>query len=106
MTIHSIVQRRYDVSPQTIQIENVSSSHPGTDSLVLHDITFEIKPGEIVALVGVSGSGKTSLANLLAGLYLPTSGKITDAGVDIDAFVRFEYRRPLAWCFRITCATP
>ena len=99
MTIHSIVQRKYDVRPQTIQIENVSSSYPGTDSLVLDDITFEIKPGEIVALVGVSGSGKTILANLLAGLYLPTSGKITDAGVDIDALVRSEYRRLLAVVF-------
>ena len=50
---------------------------------VLHDITFEIKPGEVVALVGSSGAGKTTIANLLPRFWDVTAGHITVEGVDV-----------------------
>ncbi len=51
---------------------------------VLHDISIEIAPGERVALVGVSGAGKTTLAKLIAGIHEPTSGTILLGGMQID----------------------
>ena len=44
---------------------------------MLENISLDIKPGELVAIVGRSGSGKTTLAKLLVGFYPPTEGKIT-----------------------------
>ena len=86
--------------PQVLRVENVSFTYPGTDHLVLKDVSFEIPPGEIVALVGVSGSGKTTLANLIASLYRPSSGRITYGGVDIADLDRSQYRRSLAVVFQ------
>jgi ATP-binding cassette subfamily B protein len=51
--------------------------------LVLHNVNFVAKPGEMIALVGHTGSGKTSIINLIAKFYLPTSGKLLVDGVDI-----------------------
>jgi len=50
---------------------------------VLHGISFEIKPGEVVALAGLSGSGKTTISNLLPRLYDPTQGRVTLDGTDL-----------------------
>jgi subfamily B ATP-binding cassette protein MsbA len=50
---------------------------------VLHSIDFEVKPGEVVALAGLSGSGKSTIAALLPRLYDPTGGRITLDGVDL-----------------------
>ena len=64
-----------------IQFENVSFSyHDGTE--VLHHITFATKPGEVTALVGPSGGGKSTIAKLLAGFWDPSSGVISIGGVD------------------------
>ncbi len=81
-------------------IDGVSFRYPGTDALVLDDVSLEIAPGEIVALVGVSGSGKTTLAHLVAGLYRPTTGTITFDGVDITTIPRSVYWRSLAVVFQ------
>jgi ATP-binding cassette, subfamily B, bacterial len=59
-----------------------------------------LEPGEVVALVGVSGSGKTTLAHLVAGLYRPTTGRITFGGVDISTIPRDVYWRALAAVFQ------
>ena len=50
---------------------------------MLHDINFTALPGQTVALVGHTGSGKTSIINLIAKFYLPTSGELLIDGVDI-----------------------
>lgn len=65
-----------------VKFENVSFSYQ-EERPVLHDIDFEVKPTEKVAFVGLSGSGKTTIINLLSRFYDPTSGKITIDGVDI-----------------------
>lgn len=54
------------------------------DKQVLHDIDFTVEPGQTVALVGETGSGKSSVAKLLAKLYLPTRGKILIDGQDLS----------------------
>src|SRR5690606_23215832 len=67
---------------EAIRFENVGFSYvPGEP--VLEDITFEVKPGEVVALVGPSGAGKTTGVDLLARFYEPTHGRITLDGVDL-----------------------
>jgi ATP-binding cassette subfamily B protein len=86
--------------PATLAVEDVSFRYPGTDPVVLEEISLTIEPGEIVALVGVSGSGKTTLSNLVVGLYEPTSGRITYGGADINDLDAATYRRSVAVVFQ------
>jgi len=66
--------------------ENVSFSYPGFENKpVLKDISFELEPGKVVALVGPTGSGKTTIGRLMSHLYTGFKGKITLDGVDIKA---------------------
>jgi len=65
-----------------LRVESVSFAYPDTDSWVLHDVSLEVKPGEIVALVGENGSGKTTLVKLICRLYGPQTGQILWNGMD------------------------
>jgi ATP-binding cassette subfamily B protein/subfamily B ATP-binding cassette protein MsbA len=75
-----------------ITFENVSFSYPGSDSFALHEINLEIAPRETVALVGKSGSGKTTMCNLVARFYEPTSGRILLDGQDLAEIQMDSYR--------------
>ncbi|MCY1077789.1 peptidase domain-containing ABC transporter [Archangium lansingense] len=66
-----------------IELENVSFRFGSDSPLVVRDVSVRIQPGQLVALVGRSGAGKSTLANLLLGLYLPTSGRVSYDGVDL-----------------------
>ncbi|RKH13171.1 peptidase domain-containing ABC transporter [Corallococcus sp. CA047B] len=66
-----------------IELEQVSFRYSLTSPWVAQNITLRISPGQMVAIVGRSGAGKTTLANLLLGLYLPTSGHILYDGADL-----------------------
>ncbi|MCF2152118.1 peptidase domain-containing ABC transporter [Desmonostoc muscorum LEGE 12446] len=67
-----------------IRFENVTFRyHAETDSNILENLSFEIEPGQMVALVGRSGSGKTTISKLILGLYPPTIGKVLIDGKDI-----------------------
>jgi len=69
-----------------IRFENVTFRyHPESDTNVLENLSFEVKPGQMVALVGRSGSGKTTISKLVLGLYPPTDGKILIDGQDISS---------------------
>lgn len=57
--------------------------HPESDSNTLENISFEVQPGQTVALVGRSGSGKTTISKLVLGLYPPTEGRILIDGYDV-----------------------
>ena len=67
--------------------------HPDSDVNVLENLSFEVKPGQMVALVGRSGSGKTTVAKLVLGLYPPTDGKIAIDGHDIASLSLPSLRR-------------
>jgi len=66
-----------------ISLHNVCFRYGRDQTLVINDVSLEIRPGQTLAIVGESGSGKTTLANLLLGLYLPTSGEIRFDGMSI-----------------------
>ena len=63
------------------------------DLTVLKDITFDVSPGEFLAILGPSGSGKTTLLGLLAGLDLPSSGKVHLDGEDLGSLTEDERAR-------------
>ena len=68
-------------STPTIELRGVSFRYPRTTRQVLRDCSFTLKPGEVVALVGSNGAGKTSLLRLMAKTYLPDEGAVTLAGI-------------------------
>lgn len=91
-----------------LALENVSFSYPGTDRQVLDGVTLHIEPGEVIALVGPTGAGKSSIAKLLARVYDPDEGTVTVDGTDVRRFDLHSYRARLgvvpqdAFCFRGT----
>ena len=67
-----------------IRFENVTFRyHAESETNVLENLNFEVQPGQTVALVGRSGSGKTTIAKLILGLYAPTDGKVLIDGCDL-----------------------
>lgn len=75
-----------------ISIRDVSFAYPNTTQSVLHDLSLEVAPGETVALVGRSGAGKTTLTNLIARFYDPSSGSISLDGRDLREIELASYR--------------
>ncbi|HEU0079729.1 MAG TPA: ABC transporter ATP-binding protein, partial [Longimicrobiaceae bacterium] len=66
-----------------IEFRNVSFRYPGTDRLVLRDVSFHVPPGYSLAVVGPTGSGKSTVGALLARLYDPTEGEVLIDGVPV-----------------------
>ena len=79
----------------TLLAEHVSFSYDGKE--VLYDISLSIPEGKTTAIVGRSGSGKTTILNLLEGFYQPDSGRILYAGTDISEYSLSSYRRRIAY---------
>ncbi len=77
--------------------KNVSFTYPGTDREILNQLSFEIESGESVALLGATGSGKSSLAQLLARFYDPSSGDILLDGVSLKDWDIKHVRQSLAY---------
>lgn len=72
-----------------IRFEQVSFRYAADSEDVLHDLNFEVKPGEVVALVGEAGSGKSTIVDLIPRFYDPTQGRILIDGVDLrDLHIR------------------
>jgi len=68
---------------ESIRFENVSFIFPGSNVPVLTEVNFEIHAGEVVAIVGRSGVGKSTLVDLIPKFYVPSSGTVTIDGIDI-----------------------
>jgi thiol reductant ABC exporter CydD subunit len=80
-----------------VALERVSFTYPARPSLVLDDFSLELSPGEVVALVGESGAGKSTVAALLLGLLSPTGGRITVGDTDLSQCELDGWRRLVAW---------
>jgi ATP-binding cassette subfamily B protein len=66
-----------------VQLNNVSFTYPGAEDAVLKDLTFDIRPGTMTAVIGATGSGKSTLVNLVPRLYDATGGTVEVDGVDV-----------------------
>ena len=80
-----------------LTFDHVSFRYPGADENVLEDITFTAKPGETTAIIGSTGSGKSTLVNLIPRFYDVTSGDIMLDGVDIREVKQQELREKLGY---------
>jgi ATP-binding cassette subfamily B protein/subfamily B ATP-binding cassette protein MsbA len=78
-----------------ITLRDVSFAYSGSPAPVLHDISLDVRPGEMIALVGPSGAGKTTLCNLVARFYDPSQGAVMLDGVDLRDITADSYRRLL-----------
>jgi ABC-type multidrug transport system fused ATPase/permease subunit len=75
----------------------VSFSYPARPAPVLEAFSLDLSPGEVVALVGESGAGKSTVAALLLGLLSPTGGRITVGDFDLSSCELDAWRRLVAW---------
>lgn len=66
----------FPVFNNKIEFKNVNFSYPGSDKPILKNLSFTIKKGEHIALLGINGAGKSTIVKLLLGFYKPTSGEI------------------------------
>jgi ATP-binding cassette subfamily B protein len=101
----SIVDRPDAVTVDTgevlgrVRFGNVSFHYPGSDSVILREVDLDIQPGETMAVVGATGSGKTTLASLVPRLYDVTGGQITIDGRDIRDLRLDSLRRIVGMAF-------
>src|SRR3954454_14962475 len=112
MTAAARVLEIYDTAPDIVsgsatapearghlRFEHVDFTYPGSDTPVLRDVNLDIAPGETVALVGSTGSGKTSLTALVPRLYDVTGGRVSIDGVDVRDYSLEELRSLVATAF-------
>jgi ATP-binding cassette subfamily B protein len=85
---------------QGIRFEHVSFAYPGTDRLVLDDVTLTLPAGTVIAIVGENGAGKTTMVKLLAKMYEPTAGRILVDGTDLARIPASDWRTRLAGAFQ------
>jgi ATP-binding cassette subfamily B protein len=83
-----------------VEFRDVSFSYPGSDEPALDSVSFDIRPGETVAVVGRNGAGKSTLIKLLCRLYDPSSGRILLDGTDIREFDPDELRKQVSAMFQ------
>lgn len=81
----------FDEFKNEIAVRNVCFSYPVSNKEVLYDVSFTIKKGERVVIVGENGSGKTTLSKIIAGVYEPGSGEVTYDGENAKAFERASF---------------
>lgn len=83
-----------------LSFRDVGFAYPGATTPVLSQVTFDIAPGETVALVGDNGAGKTTIAKLIAGLNQPTEGSVRFDGIDAREFDPEHLRRHVTCLFQ------
>jgi ATP-binding cassette, subfamily B, bacterial len=101
-TIHSPASAR--LVPQPIrtgfEFRDVGFRYPGSDRWAVRHLTFALRPGERVALVGENGAGKTTLTKLLARLYDPSEGRVLLDGTDLREYDLADLRRAIGVIFQ------
>lgn len=93
------VEKRRD-GEYEIEFRNVSFKYPGTDTYALKNLSMKLRIGQRLAVVGMNGSGKTTMIKLLCRLYDPTDGEITLNGIDIKKFKYNDYMKIFSVVFQ------
>jgi len=83
-------------APMKVKLDRISFAYNDVDGDVLHEVSLEVKPGTICALVGPSGGGKSTIFNLIGRFYDPQQGSVLLNGVDISEFTLASLRRNIA----------
>ncbi len=83
-----------------IDLEHVSFTYPGTDVLVLDDVSLHLPAGAVIAVVGENGAGKSTLVKLLSKLYEPTAGRILVDGAELGRMPADGWRARLAGAYQ------
>ncbi|HAX72079.1 MAG TPA: ABC transporter [Firmicutes bacterium] len=78
-------------TPYDIEFRNVSFKYPNSERFIYENLSFKIKAGQRLAIVGINGAGKTTLVKLLTRLYEPTTGEILLNGINIKQFKKADY---------------
>jgi ATP-binding cassette subfamily B protein len=92
--------KRWSEPIEEIEFRNVSFHYPGTEAVVLHDVSFRICRGQSLALVGKNGAGKTTIAKLLCRLYEPTAGEILFNGKNVVDYSPQSLQEQIAVLFQ------
>ncbi|MDR3573015.1 MAG: ABC transporter ATP-binding protein [Anaerolineaceae bacterium] len=91
-------QNRFKIRDNgTVEFRNVSFRYPGAEEDVLHDINFTAKPGQTTALIGATGSGKSTLVNLIPRFYDVTGGSILVNSTDIRTVSQHDLRERIGY---------
>ncbi len=83
-----------------LEFRHVSFRYPGAERDALHDVSFLLRPGQRIAVIGENGAGKTTLTKLIARLYDPTEGQVLLDGVDLRAYDLEDWRREIGVIFQ------
>ena len=86
--------------PGSISFKNVSFDYPDNGAKVLHNINLEIRPGETLGVIGATGSGKTSLVNLIPRFYDVTEGAVEVDGINVRDYKLAELREKVTLCLQ------
>ncbi|MEV4870566.1 thiol reductant ABC exporter subunit CydD [Streptomyces syringium] len=86
-----------DARSAALSVEALVVRHAGRAEPSLPEVSFDVRPGETVALVGPSGAGKTTLLNVLLGFVRPTAGRVCLGGADLSSLSPESWRDQVAW---------
>ena len=89
-------EHRADEIEGRITFQNVRFCYPDTDVATLHDISFEAQPGETIGIIGSTGSGKSTLVNLIPGFYHPAEGEVLLDGCSLRDYDLTRLREQLS----------
>ena len=86
-----------ETKPLDICVSNLRFHYPNSDRMILDNVSFEIKSGTKVAIVGVNGAGKSTLMKIMAGYYKPISGAVLYAGQDVQSIQDNDLKRVISF---------
>lgn len=86
-----------DINENVLEFKNVTFQYPGAENAVLSDISFKAMPGETTAVIGGTGSGKSTVANLIPRFYNIQKGEITIGGINIENYTQHGLRKKLGF---------
>lgn len=86
-------EERYGGLQDEIEVQNVSFRYPGSGKEALSDVSFTVRRGERVVIVGENGSGKTTLSKVVAGIYQPEEGRVLYDGRDAGCYTKDSFYR-------------